>query len=148
MGREIIGSFIMALGGFFLMLALAGRAFEIILRIICLVVSIPYFFIGMKIFREYMPEQSGIDLESWLTITLALLTPFVVIFLLDLLGMVVGIMGVFVWLMFAVVILWKWERIMDRLFPRFKEKESVKSEELRRRLNPRLYLVERKEKKK
>jgi len=139
MGKEFIGSSIMSLGGFFLMVAIEGKILETILRLGILFLSFLIFYIGMKFYRKYSPKES-LTSKDWLIIILSLLTPFVVVSLLESLGMILGMMGIFIWLDFTVIVTWKTERVIDLLFPRIKKKPVVeKTEELRRRFNPELY---------
>jgi len=144
MGKEFIGSSVMALGGFLLMLAIEGKIFETILRVGFLFSSFVVFYIGMKIYRKYMPAES-LGPKDWLIMILSLLTPFIVVSLLESLGMILGMIGIFIWLDFTILVVWKTEKIVDLLFPRIK-KEPVheKTEELRRKLNPKLYAKKKK----
>ncbi len=139
MGSEFFGSSIMSFGGFLLMLAIEGDIFGTGLRIGLLFSSFVTFYVGMKMYRKYMPREI-LTSKDWLVIILALLTPFIVVSLLESLGMLFGMMGVFIWLDFTVLVTWKTEKIVDILFPRIKkEPVSEKTEELRRRFNPELY---------
>lgn len=139
MGKEFIGSSVMALGGFLLMIAIEGRIFETIYRFGFLLSSFIIFYIGMKIYRKYMPEES-LGSKDWLIIILSLLTPFIIVSLLESLGMILGMMGVFIWLDFTVILTWKTEKILDMLFPKMRKKPLYeKSEKVRKQFYPELY---------
>lgn len=86
-----------------------------------------------------MPEES-LGSKDWLIIILSLLTPFIVVSLLESLGMILGMMGVFIWLDFTVILTWKTEKILDILFPKMRKKALYeKSEKVRKQFYPELY---------
>lgn len=138
MGKEFIGSLIMALGGFLLMVAIAGKVLDTISRMVYFSSSFIVIYIGMKIFRKYVTVET-ITPRDWIIMILAILTPFFNVFLLESFGMIFGTFAILIWLILAVSFVWKQEKIIDLLFPRMEKGSSEKSEEVRRMLNPRLY---------
>ena len=139
MAGEINGSLLMALGGFLLMFAIAGKEFEIVFRIIPFMIGSIWFFYGAKIFRKSLTGVT-ISTRDFLIIFLSIFTPFIILILLDLLGLTFGGIAIAIWVVSAAIIIFKWQRILDTIFPKL-EKRPVheKSEEIRRMLNPRLY---------
>jgi len=139
MAGEINGSLLMAMGGFLLMFAIAGKGFQIIFRIIPFMIGSIWFFYGAKIFRKSLTGVT-ISTRDFLIIFLSIFTPFIILILLDLLGLTFGGIGIVIWVVSAVIIIFKWQRILDTIFPKL-EKRPVheKAEEIRRMLNPRLY---------
>ena len=143
MGKEIIGSFIMALAGFFLMIAIEGKILETIFRVSYLLLSVFTFYFGMKFYRQFMPKES-LSSKDWLVIMLSILTPFIVVSMLESLGILFGGIGILVWLTLAALVIVKTEKVVDALFPKIEKENSYKNEELRRRLNPGLYPLQTK----
>ena len=146
MTREITGSLLMALGGFLLMFAIAGKEFEIIFRIIPFMIGSIWFFYGAKIFRRSLTGIT-ISTRDFLIIFFSIFTPFIVLILLDLLGFMFGGIGIIIWIVSAGIVVLKWQRIFDIILPKMEKSSQEKREEIRRMLNPSLYTW-RKEKKK
>jgi uncharacterized membrane protein YfcA len=138
MGKEIIGSLIMALAGFFLMIALEGKILEVIFRIVFLLLSFITFYFGMKFYRKYMPKES-LGSKDWLIILISILTPFIIVSLLESLGFLFGGIIILIWLAFAALFILKTERVIDILLPKLERDNVNKNEEIRRRLNPQVY---------
>jgi uncharacterized membrane protein YfcA len=138
MGKEIIGSFIMASAGFLLMIAIEGKILEIIFRIVFLFLSLSTFYIGMRFYHKYMPKES-LGSKDWLIILLSIITPFIVVTFLESLGILFGGIGILIWLIFAILVVLKTERIIDVLFPKLEKDNLNNDEALRRRLNPQVY---------
>ena len=138
MTREITGSLLMALGGFLLMFAIAGKEFEIIFRIIPFMIGSIWFFYGAKIFRRSLTGIT-ISTRDFLIIFFSIFTPFIVLILLDLLGFMFGGIGIIIWVVLAGIVVLKWQRIFDIVLPRMEKSTQEKREEIRRMLNPRLY---------
>ena len=148
MAGEIKGSLLMAMGGFLLMFAIAGKEFHVVYRIIPFLIGSIWFFYGAKIFRRSLTDVT-INTTDFLIIFLSIFTPFIILILLDLLGLTFGGIGIVVWVVSAAIIVFKWQKILDTVFPKL-EKRPVheKSEEIRRMLNPRLYSWQTEKKKK
>ena len=139
MSGEINGSLLMAMGGFLLMFAVAGKEFHAVYRIIPFLIGSIWFFYGAKIFRKSVTGLT-ISTRDFLIIFLSLFTPFFILIFLDLLGLIYGGIVIVIWVLSATIIVTKWQKIIDIIFPKI-EKKSVqeKREEIRRMLNPRLY---------
>jgi hypothetical protein len=136
---EIYGSLLMAMGGFLLMFAVAGKEFYFVYRIIPFMIGSIWFFYGAKIFRKSLTDIT-ISTRDFLIIFLSIFTPFIILILLDLLGSTFGGIGIAVWVVSATIIVFKWQIILDTIFPKIEKKPvHEKSEEIRRMLNPRLY---------
>jgi len=121
MGKEIIGTSLMALAGFFLMISIEGRVLDDLIRIAFLLTSIFIFYIGMKTYRKYMSKES-LSSNDWLIIILSILTPFIIVSSLNSLGLVSGGVVTFIWLIFAILVILKKEKIVDILLPKIQEK--------------------------
>jgi len=121
MGKEIIGTSLMALAGFFLMISIEGRVLDDLIRIAFLLTSIFIFYIGMKTYRKYMSKES-LSSNDWLIIIFSILTPFIIVSSLNSLGLVSGGVVTFIWLIFAILVILKKEKIVDILLPKIQEK--------------------------
>jgi len=147
MPGEIKGSLLMALGGFLLMFAITGKEFHYVFRIIPFMIGSIWFFYGARIFKRSLTGVIIVT-RDFLIIFLAIFTPFIVLILLDLIGLMYGVIGVIVWVVFASILVLKWEKIIDKLLPRLENKPTYeKREEIRRMLNPSLYYYRTKKKK-
>ena len=121
MGKEIVGSSIMALAGFLLMMSIEGRMFDNLIRIGFLISSVLIFYLGMKVYHKYMPKES-LSSDDWLIIIFSILTPFIVVSSLNSLGLTIGGLIIVFWLGLMILTIFKKEKIIDLLFPRFEEK--------------------------
>ena len=148
MANEINGSLLMALGGFLLMFAIAGKAFNIVYRVIPFLIGTIWFFYGASIFRKSLTGVT-VSTRDFLIIFLSIFTPFIVLILLDLLGLTFGSITIGLWVFSAFIIVFKWQKILDMIFPRIERKPiHEKSEEMRRMLNPGLYYWRKREERK
>jgi len=121
MGKEIVGSSLMALAGFFLMISIEGKMLDNLARIVFLLSSIFFFFLGMKIYHKYMPKES-LSSDDWLIIIFSVLTPFIVVSSLNSLGIEFGGLVIIVWLALALIVIFEKRKIVDMLFPKIEEK--------------------------
>ena len=126
MGKEVAGSSLMAMAGFFLMIAIEGKILDSMIRIAFFIISIIAFFIGMKSYHKYMPRLS-LSSDDWLIIIFSLLTPFVIVSSLNSLGLTIGGLTIFIWIIIALVFLFRKERVINLLLPRI-QKETVEDE--------------------
>lgn len=121
MRKEIIGSSLMALAGFFLMISIEGKVLDNLIRIAFLLSSIFIFYLGMKIYHKYMSKES-LSSNDWLIIIFSILTPFIIVSSLNSLGLVSGGVVTFIWLIFAILVILKKEKIVGILLPKIQEK--------------------------
>ena len=121
MGKELIGSSIMALAGFLLMISIEGKVLDNFIRIAFLFTSIFVFYAGMKAYHKYMPKQS-LSSDDWIVIIFSILTPFIVVSSLNSLGMVFGSLAIGIWMVFAILVIFEKDKIADILLPKIEEK--------------------------
>jgi peptidoglycan/LPS O-acetylase OafA/YrhL len=126
MGKEVTGSSLMAIAGFFLMVSIEGKILGEMIRVIFFLVSVLAFFIGMKTYLKYMPRQS-LSSNDWLIIIFSLLTPFIIVSSLNSLGLFWGGGVIVIWILISIVFVLRKDKVLDLLLPKL-GKKSVEDE--------------------
>ena len=142
MSKEIIGTALMALAGFFLMVSIEGKVLDDLIRVAFLLNSIFIFYIGMRTYGKYMTKES-LSSNDWLIVVFAILTPFIIVSSLNSLGMTYGGVVAFIWLVFSIVAIKKKDKIVDVIMPKIEEK-NLENEMKRIRKKYSAYSVKKK----
>ena len=126
MGKEVAGSSLMAIAGFFLMISVEGKVLDDMIRGVFFLISIFAFFIGMKTYLKYMPRQS-LSSNDWMIIIFSLLTPFIIVSSLNSFGLTLGSIITVLWIIVSIAFVLRKDKILDLILPKF-GKKSVEDE--------------------